>query len=151
MMRNNKAGFTLVEIMITVAIVALLAAIAIPNLVRAKVTANDTASLAFLKSLSTALETYAAGNVGRYPVADSLAALAASDFATSIPPFLSDVKLTSPQFGHNILFAGSVGGYQVAANVVTPNRSGVKNFRMSTGSVAESEDCSEPGYTVTAP
>ena len=61
-MHRNRSGFTLVEIMIVVMIIALLSAIAIPNLLRARVTANDASAQAALKTLSTAMETFGATN-----------------------------------------------------------------------------------------
>ena len=53
MRKLGRKGFTLVEIMIVVAIIALLAAIAIPNLLRARHNANESAALAPLKTLFT--------------------------------------------------------------------------------------------------
>jgi prepilin-type N-terminal cleavage/methylation domain-containing protein len=150
-MKKSGRGFTLVEIMIVVAIIALLAAISIPGVLRAKVNANDAAAASYMKSLSTALEMYAAGNSARYPAVDDLSALAASDFATSSPPYLQAVQLVTPQFGHEIIFAGSVGGYQIAANTLNDNVSGSKNYRMSTLSVLETQGCDSGDYTVTAP
>ena len=58
----NKKGFTLVEIMIVVAIIGLLAAIAIPNFVRARDTARTNACIANLKQIDGAKQIYALEN-----------------------------------------------------------------------------------------
>jgi len=63
---RTKKGFTLVEIMIVVAIIALLAAIAVPNLLTARRSANDAATQAELRTLQTSLENYAIDNNGNY-------------------------------------------------------------------------------------
>ena len=59
---NRTAGFTLVEIMIVVAIIGLLAAIAIPNFVKARTTAQVNACIANLKQLDGALQQFALEN-----------------------------------------------------------------------------------------
>jgi prepilin-type N-terminal cleavage/methylation domain-containing protein len=53
-----ERGFTLVEIMIVVAIIALLAAIAIPNVLRGRTTANESASIGNLRAIMSSLEMY---------------------------------------------------------------------------------------------
>ena len=55
----RKAGFTLVEIMIVVAIIALLAAIAIPNFVKARTASQRSACIANLKQIDGAKATWA--------------------------------------------------------------------------------------------
>jgi len=57
--RSKKGGFTLVEIMIVVAIIGLLAAIAIPNFVRARTTAQENACINNLRILDAAKEQWA--------------------------------------------------------------------------------------------
>jgi prepilin-type N-terminal cleavage/methylation domain-containing protein len=59
---NRKSGFTLVEIMIVVAIIGLLAAIAIPNFVRARTTAQTNACINNLRQIDGAKEQWALEN-----------------------------------------------------------------------------------------
>ena len=55
-------GFTLVEVMIVVAIIALLAAIAIPNVLRGRTTANESAAIANFRALASGLEMFRSVN-----------------------------------------------------------------------------------------
>ena len=54
----KSKGFTLIELMIVVAIIAIIAAIAIPNLLRSRMAANETAAIAACKSFATAEDIY---------------------------------------------------------------------------------------------
>jgi len=59
LIKMRKKGFTLVEIMIVVAIIGLLAAIAIPNFVKARETAQTQACIANLKQIEGAIQVWA--------------------------------------------------------------------------------------------
>jgi prepilin-type N-terminal cleavage/methylation domain-containing protein len=59
---TSKAGFTLVEMMIVVAIIGLLAAIAIPNFVRARTTSQTNACIKNLREIDGAAQTWALEN-----------------------------------------------------------------------------------------
>jgi prepilin-type N-terminal cleavage/methylation domain-containing protein len=64
--RGNR-GFTLIELMIVIAVIAILAAILIPNFIHARAEAVSSACEGNLKQIATALEEYAVDNQGQYP------------------------------------------------------------------------------------
>ena len=79
MKKLNKKGFTLIELMIVIAIIAILAAILVPNFVKARAQGQLTACKSNLKNIGTAMEMYASDHNGRYI---SGTTLAGSDLTT---------------------------------------------------------------------
>ncbi len=109
MVRGTR-GFTLLELMIVVTILAIIMGIALPNLLGAKKAANESAAVASLRLLSTACHQYNASVVPRsFPA--SLAALRVAGGA-------------NVDYIDNILAAGSKEGYLFNLVGATPNMAG---------------------------
>jgi type II secretion system protein G len=66
---KKRKGFTLIELMIVIAIIAILAAILVPNFLRARAQGQFTACQSNCKNIGTALEMYSTDNSGHYPTA----------------------------------------------------------------------------------
>ena len=64
-MKRSKTGFTLIELAIVVAIISVLAAIAIPNLLRARMTSNESAAISNLRTISASQVQFRQA-IGRY-------------------------------------------------------------------------------------
>src|SRR6202021_2349245 len=82
-MRNKQKGFSLIELLIVVAIILIIAAIAIPNLLRSKMAANQASAVASLRTLNTSSVLFYT-NYGIYPSAlSNLAPVGSSGTVTS--------------------------------------------------------------------
>ena len=125
----HSKGFTLVEIMIVVAIIALLAAIAIPNLLRAKLNANDALAKATIRAVSTASESYAVTNNGNYPL--NVTSLTGASPAFLNTPFYCGVTIS----GYTYTCTFTISSYAIAATPVTIGSSGTTTLTISTGGV----------------
>lgn len=82
---KNKKGFTLIELMIVIAIIAILAAILVPNFLRARAQGQYTQCQANCKNIGTALEMYSTDNSGNYPKSSDFGTKLTSDYLRQIP------------------------------------------------------------------
>ncbi len=126
-MRKRLQAFTLIEIMITVAIIALLAMIAIPSILRARSTANDAVARTTLKSLSHASETYSL-TMGSYP-------LDITSLRAVTPAYINNsyCGTTVAGYAYSCTFAST--GYSLKADPVVMNTTGTTTFTMTTGGI----------------
>ena len=103
---RKRTGFTLIELLIVVAIIGIIAAIAIPNLLNAIDRGKQKRTMADIKTIGTAVESYAI-DTNFYPIASSMASISSLGGATMglEPTYLKLVPTKDGWSG--LLFYGS--------------------------------------------
>jgi type IV pilus assembly protein PilA len=139
-MRNNKQkGFSLIELLIVVAIILIIAAIAIPNLLRSKMAANEASAVATLRTLNTTEILFSTGcNIG---LSSDLATLG-PDATTGNAPLCDG---TGDDLVDSTLGGGIAGAAPAAGATTIPNKSG---YAIVYTPVCAAGVCST--YTITA-
>jgi type IV pilus assembly protein PilA len=136
-MKRRQTGFSLIELLIVVAIILILAAIAIPNLIQSKMTANEASAVQTLRDINTAESVYSIQfGAGLSPDLKSLGGTSGTSTPSSALLIPDPVAQTNEKDGFTFTYVvtanngpgGTPSNYTVNADPTTPGSTGRRWF-----------------------
>jgi prepilin-type N-terminal cleavage/methylation domain-containing protein len=142
--RDRNAGFSLIELLIVVAIILIIAAIAIPNMLRARIAANEASAVNSVRTITTAETTYSS----TYPTVGYTCSLpdlgppaGGAAYSSTGAGILDSVLAGGQKAGYSFSLSNCTGSpvatYTTTAIPLNPGGSGVRAFCSSTPGVIQ--------------
>jgi type IV pilus assembly protein PilA len=154
-MKKDSSGFSLIELLIVVAIILIIAAIAIPNLLRSRIAANQASAVGSLRTINTAEATFSSTfNTGYSSTLLALGPPASGTPTTTAAGLLDSVLAAGTKSGYTFTYApvtdtsGNTTAYTITASPATVGTTGQNYYftdqtaviRQNTSATASSSD-----------
>jgi type IV pilus assembly protein PilA len=131
---SKQKGFSLIELLIVVAIILIIAAIAIPNLLRARMAANESSAVASIRTINTGMVTYNSTypTVGFAAGLTNLGGVAPCTPSSTTACLIDSLLAAGTKSGYNFAATGAGGPpattYYATAVRISLNRTGIRSF-----------------------